>query len=213
MEVKRLSFAFEVKAEDDTRTIEGFGSVFNNTDSYNDIVMPGAFAKTIKGRKPVMLWQHDSDEPIGVWDVVEEQDRGLYVKGRILETSMGNDAYTLVKAGAISGLSIGYSPVKWETDDTKGVRKLTEVKLYEVSLVTFPANEKAKITRVKSEDGGFMTERDFEEFLRDAGGLSHKEAKIVVADGYKALLKHRDGGADGPDLLRELRDVLTSFRI
>ncbi len=197
MELKRLSFSLtDVKAEDGTRTIEGFASVFNNVDSYSDIVVPGAFTKTIKGRKPVMLWQHDSDEPIGVWDEVEEQKKGLYVKGRILETSMGNDAYTLVKAGAITGMSIGYAAKKWEIDADKGVRKLTEVDLYEVSLVTFPANEKAQITRVKSEDGAFMTERDFEEFLRDVGRLSQKEAKVVVSDGYKALLKHRDGGAE-----------------
>jgi HK97 family phage prohead protease len=214
MEVKRLSFAFnEVKADDDARTVEGFASVFNNLDSYSDIVMPGAFAKSIAKRKPVMLWQHNSDKPIGVWDEMEEQKKGLYVKGRILDTSLGDDAYKLVKAGAITGMSIGYAARKWETDTDKGIRKLTEIDLYEVSLVTFPANEKALITRVKSEDGAFMTERDFEEFLRDAGGLSHKEAKIVVSEGYKALLKHRDGGAEEQTVLRELRDVLTNFRI
>src|SRR3954471_19697724 len=99
MEIKRLSFALnEVKADDNARTIEGFASVFNNLDSYSDIVMPGAFAKSIGKRKPVMLWQHNSDQPIGVWDEMEEQKKGLYVKGRILPTTHGNDAYTLVKA-------------------------------------------------------------------------------------------------------------------
>ena len=205
MELKRLSFALtEVKAEDDTRTVEGFGSVFNNVDSYSDIVMPGAFAKSIAKRNPVMLWQHNSDQPVGVWDTLEEQKKGLFVSGRILATTLGNDAYTLLKAGAISGLSIGYSPVKWETDSAKGVRKLTEVELYEISLVTFPANDKATITRVKSDDGALMTERDFEEFLRDVGRLSQKEAKIVVADGYKALLKHRDGGSEERNALSTL---------
>jgi uncharacterized protein len=213
MELKRLSFALEVKADDDARTIEGFASVFNNVDSYSDIVMPGAFTKSLSKRTPVMLWQHNSDQPIGVWDDFMEQEKGLFIKGTVLPTQLGNDAYTLAKAKAIKGMSIGYSPIKWEMDDKKGVRKLSEVDLWEVSLVTFPANEKAQITRVKSEDGSFMSERDFEEFLRDAGGLSHREAKTVIADGYKALLKHRDGGADEQTVLRDLRDVLTSFRI
>lgn len=215
MELKRLSFALEVKAEDDARTIEGFASVFNNVDSHSDIVMPGAFTKSLGKRMPVMLWQHNTDQPVGVWDDFMEQDKGLFMKGSVLPTQLGNDAYILAKAKAIKGLSIGYTPVKWEFDDKKGVRKLTEVELWEVSLVTFPANEKAQITRVKSDDGAFMTERDFEEFLRDVGQLSQKEAKIVVSDGYKALLKHRDGGAEEQSQLRELRDVLinTNFRM
>lgn len=205
MELKRLAFTvegLEIKEDGDARTVEGYASVFNNVDSYSDIVMPGAFAKSIKGRKPAMLWQHDSGQPIGVWDEMEEVKKGLYVKGRILPTTAGNDAYTLVKAGAVTGMSIGYAARKWEIDADKGIRKLTEVELYEVSLVTFPANEKAQITRVKSVDGQFMTEREFEELLRDVG-LSHKEAKTVVSDGYKALLKHRDGGAE------ELNDTIT----
>ena len=216
MEIKRLSFALtEVKAEDDARTIEGFASVFNNIDSYSDIVMPGAFTKSISKRKPVMLWQHNSDQPIGVWDEMEERSKGLYVKGRILETAMGNDAYKLVKAGAITGMSIGYSAKKWETDTEKEVRKLTELELYEVSLVTFPANEKALITRVKSDDGALINERQFEDFLRDAG-FSRKEAKTIVSDGYRAVLNQRDAG-DGKltdqqveALSADLRRILTA---
>ena len=193
MELKRLSFALtEVKAEDDTRTVEGFGSVFNNVDSYDDIVMPGAFAKSIAKRKPVMLWQHNSDQPIGVWDEMEERPKGLYVKGRILDTALGADAYKLVKAGAISGLSIGYSAKKWETDAEKGIRKLTEVELYEISMVTFPANEKAQITRVKA---AHDNERDFEDFLREAG-YSRDAAKIITARGFKALGGQREAEAE-----------------
>ena len=210
MEHKRLAFPLsEVKADDDARTVEGFASVFNNVDSYSDIVMPGAFTKSLGKRMPVMLWQHNDSQPIGVWDDFMEQDKGLLVKGRLLPTQLGNDAYTLVKAKAIKGMSIGYTPVKWEFDDKKGVRRLTEVDLWEVSLVTFPANDKATITRVKSRDGALMTERDFEEFLRDAGGLSHKEAKTVVSGGYRALLNHRDGGAEG---LTKLSNLLNQFK-
>jgi HK97 family phage prohead protease len=212
MEMKRLSFALEVKADDDARTVEGFASVFNNVDHHSDIVMPGAFAKSLAKRTPVMLWQHNTDQPIGVWDDFMEQEKGLFIKGTILPTQLGNDAYTLAKAKAIRGMSIGYSATKWEFDDKKGVRKLTEVELYEVSLVTFPANERATITRVKSEDGTLIDERTFEEFLRDAG-FSRKEAKTIISEGYRAIPKQRDAEAEEQTALRELRDVLTNFRI
>jgi hypothetical protein len=209
MEIKH--FAIEgLKADDETRTVEGYASVFNNVDSYKDIVLPGAFAKSLKSRKPAMLWQHRSGDVIGVWDEMEEAKKGLYVKGRILDTTLGDDAYKLVKAGAVTGMSIGYSSKKDEFDHEKGVRKLIEVELYEVSLVTFPANERAQITRVKSENGALMTEREFEEFLRDVGGLSQKEAKTVLSKGYKSLLEHRDGE---PQAITTLTHLFNQFKI
>jgi uncharacterized protein len=198
------SFAIEeLKAlDDEARTIEGYGSIFGNVDSYGDIVMPGAFAKSIKKRKPAMLWQHNSNQPIGVWDEIEETDKGLRLKGRIIDTSLGDDAYKLAKAGALTGLSIGYSTVNYETDNTKDIRKLLEVKLYEVSLVTFPANEKATITGVKA---AHDTERDFEHFLRDAG-YSREAAKIITARGYKALSGQREAESEELQLLAEALD-------
>lgn len=211
MELKRLSFALEVKADDDARTIEGFASVFNNIDSYSDVVMPGAFAKSLSKRVPVMLWQHNSDQPIGVWDDFMEQEKGLFIKGTILPTQLGNDAYTLAKAKAIKGMSIGYSPLKWEIDDKKGVRKLTEVDLWEVSLVTFPANEKAQITRVKSDDGTLIDERAFEEFLRDAG-FSRKEAKIIVSEGYRAIPRQRDAEAEELNAMRDIANMFNQIK-
>jgi uncharacterized protein len=210
MELKRLAFSFEeIKADDDARTVEGYASVFNNVDSYSDIVMPGAFAKSIKGRKPAMLWQHSSDKPIGVWDVLEEQKKGLFVKGRILPTTHGNDAYTLVKEGAVTGMSIGYSAKKWETDSDKGIRKLTEVELYEVSLVTFPANEKAQVTRVTSDDGTLIDARAFEEFLRDAG-FSRKEAKTIVSQGFRAIPSQRDADQE---VLRKTAQLFNQIKV
>ena len=198
MEVKDFAFemkdfAFEMKASDD-RTIEGMGSVFNNVDQGNDIVLPGAFAKSIQARKPAMLWQHKSDHLIGVWDEMRETPEGLFVKGRILETQVGNDAYTLAKAGALSGLSIGYGVKDSAYDRKTGVRQLKELTLHEVSLVTFPMNERATITSVKAKPA---TERELEECLRDAG-FSQKEAKTIVSGGYKAIAGRRD--ADGHEL-------------
>jgi HK97 family phage prohead protease len=182
MELKRFAFT-ELKADDTARTVEGFASVFGNVDSYDDIVMPGAFTKSLQARLPAMLWQHDSDQIPGLWTEATESATGLYVKGPILDTTLGNDVYKLAKAGAVTGMSIGYSPVKYSIDQDTGIRRLTEIDLWEVSLVTFPANDMARVTAVKAKP---ETERDLERYLRDAG-FSRGEAKKIVADGYKAL--------------------------
>ncbi len=181
METKH--FTLDLKAAGDDRTVEGLGSVFGNTDQGGDIVMPGAFAKSLGKRSPQMLWQHKHDQPIGVWDEVRETPEGLYVKGRILNTQLGNDAYELARHGALKGMSIGYATKDSETDRKSGVRKLKELDLLEVSLVTFPMNELAGITRVKNKPA---TVRELEEYLRDVG-FSQAEAKRVVAEGYKGL--------------------------
>ena len=196
----------ELKLNEESRTIEGYGSVFNNVDSYGDIVLPGAFVKSITKRKPAMLWQHNSSQPIGVWDELEETSKGLRVKGRILDTTLGEDAYKLLKAGAVTGLSIGYSTKKYEIDQGKNVRKLMELDLYEISPVTFPANEKATITRVKS---AHETERDFEDFLREAG-YSRDAAKIITARGFKALSGQREAESDELQHLAEAMDRFAS---
>lgn len=147
---KSFPLRIEVKEDAEPRTIEGWASTFGNRDSYNDIILPGAFAESIKGRKPKMLWQHDSDELIGVWDVATETAQGLYVKGRLADTPRGNEAYTLAKMGALDAMSIGYSTIEAEYDHQSGVRTLKKVDLWEVSLVTFPANDKACVTLVKA---------------------------------------------------------------
>jgi HK97 family phage prohead protease len=146
---KHFPLALEVK-DDGARTIEGLASVFHNVDDGNDVVLPGAFTKSIHLRKPMMLWQHKHEQVIGVWDEVRETKEGLFVKGRILETQLGNDASTLVKAGAITGLSIGYETKDSSRDRATGARQLKELSLYEVSFVTFPMNDRAAVTGVKS---------------------------------------------------------------
>lgn len=183
METKTFSLALDLKADTETRTVEGLGSVFHNTDQGGDVVLPGAFAKSIQARKPAMLWQHKADQVIGVWDEVRETPEGLFVKGRILPTQLGNDAYTLAQHGALKGMSIGYATKDSETDRKSGVRRLKELDLFEVSLVTFPMNDRAGITRVKHRPA---TERELEERLRDVG-FSQADAKRVAAGGYKAL--------------------------
>ena len=204
MEVK--DFSFDLKAEADARTIEGLGSVFGNVDSHDDIVMPGAFAKSLQSSLPVMLWQHKQDHVPGVWFSAEENAQGLHLKGTLLDTQLGNETYTLAKAGAIKGLSIGYS-VKSATHDRKsGIRHIKEVKLHEVSLVTFPSNERSTITNVKSRPDN---ERELEEYLREVG-YSLGEAKGIIAKGYKAIAGQRE--VDGTEL-DKLANLLRKYNI
>ena len=131
--------------------IEGYASLFGKRDQGNDVVMGGAYGASLArlaaaGRRVKMLWQHDPTQPIGVWDEVREDATGLWVKGRILGVvEKGREAVALLGAGAIDGLSIGYRTVKSERDG-KGQRLLTELELWEVSLVTFPMLPEARVT-------------------------------------------------------------------
>ena len=123
-------------------TVEGWASRFYARDLNDDVVAPGAFAASLARTGPAgvkMLWQHDADEPVGVWETVEERPEGLWVRGRLLDaTPRGRLAASLVSAGAADGLSIGFRAVRARKDDTGRLRVLTEVELWEVSLVTFP---------------------------------------------------------------------------
>lgn len=217
-----LSFQLETKAIDEkTGTFTGYGSVFGVEDSYSDIVVPGAFAKSLarwkkKGIKPALLWQHNQHKPCGVITSLSEDKNGLVMEAQLaLGTQIGKEAYEFMQMGALTGLSIGYSTVNDRYDREKDVRYLEELELWEVSLVTFPANDAARITQVKNARDAINTERDFEGFLRDVGGFSQSEAKAIVAGGFKAL-KHRDDDAgletgDNTELLEALKSLHNSF--
>ncbi len=133
------------------RVVEGYASVFGKRDQSGDVVQAGAYGVSLKalraaGRRVKMLWQHDPAQPIGVWDEVREDATGLYVKGRILsEVEKGREAVALLAAGAIDGLSIGYRTKRAERDG-KGQRLLSELELWEVSLVTFPMLPEARVS-------------------------------------------------------------------
>ncbi len=198
IERKQLRIAAEIKATAEG-VIEGYGSVFGNTDSYGDIVVAGAFAETLKSdRAPAMLWQHNPDEPIGVWTEVREDKRGLVVKGQLaLGTQRGREALELIRMGALSGLSIGYSTVRSSYDEQSGIRSLLELDLWEVSPVTFPANDAARITSAKSES--IKTVRDFERALRDDLGFSRNAAAAIALHGFKAATQGEPAaGSDAP---------------
>ena len=184
---RRLDCPFEFKLDGDEGTFSGFGSVFGVKDSFSDIVAKGAFKRTLaeakaSGNMPALLWQHIPSQPIGVWEDMAEVSRGLKVTGRlVLETQKGAEAHALLKAGALNGLSIGFNTVTSEMNDKKRIRTLTDVDLWEVSIVTFPANGKARITQVKNSPENI---RDFEAFLRDEGRYSHRTAKLIASRGF-----------------------------
>lgn len=130
--------------------VEGYASVFGRVDQGGDVVQAGAYARSLKalaarGGRVKMLWQHDPAQPIGVWDEVREDGHGLWVKGRVLtDVARGREALALLEAGAIEGLSIGYRTIVAERD-AKGRRQLSELDLWEVSLVTFPMLPEARV--------------------------------------------------------------------
>lgn len=136
--------------------IEGHASLFGLTDKGGDVVVRGAYAASLarlaeRGERVRMLWQHDPARPIGIWDEIREDAKGLWVSGRLLpEVAQAREAAALIAAGAIDGLSIGYRTISAERD-AKGRRLLTEVELWEVSLVTFPMLSEARLGR-KSDD-------------------------------------------------------------
>jgi len=219
METKHLTRPFSTAAVSAEGTFSGYGSVFGVEDSYEDIVMPGAFTRSLAehaadGTKPLMLWQHNPDQPIGIYTKMAEDEKGLFVEGKLaLGTQAGKEAHELLKMGALSGLSIGFSTRKYEVDKETGIRRLLDVKLWEVSPVSFPANDRARIDSVK---GLLESPRFFERQLRDALGLSREQAKRLMAGGWSALLRDAGGAeeeesdardATSGDGMRPLRDA------
>jgi hypothetical protein len=185
MDRKSIDVGFQVKALSDDGMIEGYGSVFGVRDSYSDIVAAGAFKASLAAHKaagtmPALLWQHRSDEPIGVWTSMVEDQKGLAVVGQLaMDTTRGREAHALLKMRAINGLSIGFYSKEWKYDTENDVRTLTEVDLWETSLVTFPANSAARVTAVKSIET-LESLRDVEMMLRDRG-FTKTEAVALVA--------------------------------
>lgn len=210
---QRLDMPLTIKSVSDTGEFEGYGSVFGVKDSYSDIVVPGAFLKSLndwsaKGRLPALLWQHDMSEPIGVYTEMREDETGLYVKGRLLidDDPLAKRAHAHMKAGSLSGLSIGYILNDWEYDRDKGGWLLKEIDLWEVSLVTFPANDEARISEVKSllEKGETPPPSKVERALREVG-FSGSQAKAFMAKGYSAITP-REAGAD--EALQSLKSLI-----
>lgn len=224
METLRL-FA-DLATTEEAMTFTGYGSVFGNLNSYGDTMAPGAFADTLAemrrtGQFPAMLLQHggmgfgaEDMMPIGIWTDLAEDGTGLRVTGKLADTPRGREVHTLMKMGALKGLSIGFIPKAWtprsKPDEPR--RTLTKVDLIEISPVTFPADSKAQVVTVHSA----LTVRHAEAALREAG-FSRTEAKAIVAEGFKALAQQRDAdgqddNADAVDAARRLATRITGGR-
>ncbi|WP_456622154.1 MULTISPECIES: HK97 family phage prohead protease [unclassified Bradyrhizobium] len=205
--IAELKFA----GSDSDMTFSGYGAVFGNVDSYGDVIAAGAFKDTLARAKsqndwPAMLSQHGSflggqdNVPVGVWTDMHEDSKGLVVEGKLAPTPRGQELYSLMKMQprpAINGLSIGYVAKEWSARSRpeEPRRTLKKVDLMEVSIVTMPANPKARIGQVKS---GSI--REFETFLRDAGGFSRAQAAAIAGQGFKAIESMRDAGDDGQEV-------------
>lgn len=215
--------------DEKTGSFSGYGAVFGNVDSYGDVIEKGAFKSTLRdweglGKLPPMLLQHgggfwggSSEDmlPIGQWTSMEENARGLKVSGKLfaLGTEKGQYLYEGLKSGVLDGLSIGYM-VRKAREGTKPAeprRTLQEIDLREVSIVTFPANDKARVSAVKAADG-IKTIREFEEFLRDAGGFSVAAARAIASGGFKRRPDPRDEDGIGDHIRARLAALASVIR-
>lgn len=212
-----LDFGLEVKALTDEGTFEGYASIFGNVDKGGDKVVPGAFVESLAearrtGRKIKMLREHDPREPIGIWEDMAEDAKGLWGKGRlILDVPKARETHALLKAGAVDGLSIGYRTKDYEPDGN--VRLLKKVDLWEVSIVTFPMNDRSKVTAVKADGaediieklraGDRLTEREFETLVKGLG-LTNSQAERAARVHLKGQGEPVEAVQSGDAFLRAL---------
>lgn len=206
-----------------TGAFSGYGAVFGNIDSHGDVILKGAFRDSLKDWKkakklPPMLVQHggwmmtDMDAlPIGKWESMEEDDTGLKVEGRLinLDTERGKNIYGAMKEGVLDGMSIGYRVKEFSfgTKPDEPRRTLKKIDLVELSVVTFPANGKARVDAVKAAS---LTERDFERMLTQDAGLSRSVARRLMAGGYDAVKAMQDAGDGIGELAQFMRDLKSS---
>ncbi len=219
--LKVRDFDLEVKAVGDDGTFSGYGSVFGVVDSYKEIVAPGAFAESLaelaaKGRPVPVLWMHRADTPIGVWDELREDDKGLHGSGTLLtkDVAQAREAHALMKARAVTGLSIGYWVRESSYDEKTGIRTLTKLELVEVSLVTFPANDEARVEAVKFKlaRGQLPTLPEFESFLREAG-FSKSQRVAIANHGLSYLLRSESESAANSEGVKALSETLAGFSL
>jgi HK97 family phage prohead protease len=225
LELEYKRFPLNVKALE-KRQFEGYLSTFGNVDHGNDMVVQGAFKKTLKDWKsrdelPPMFWMHQADRVPGKWLDMSEDDDGLYVKGELADTELGNEMYVLLGMKAVRGMSIGYVVVDRDYNK-EGIRILKEIDLWEGSIVSMAMNPLAKIEGVKSrlsKSGEFVPQsadfkRSVEQHLRD-GGCSWTIAKQLVSkmfDGMSSATDEdplRDGDSDLDD---EAKSILEALR-
>lgn len=205
--LKTHDFALDTKSIEDNGQVEGLAVGYGNLDRGGDIVLPGAITASIAGKSALpMLMFHDQRRPAGVWNRFTETSEGLLVKGRFaMSTTAGREAHGLVKDGALGGLSMGFIAVKERR--VGKANHIVEAALHEISLCTIPMNEKTLITGFKAmlDDGKMPSIREFEEFLRDAGGFSKTLAAAIAGKAAPHLRGEPEAKAKDPaDFLRAL---------
>ena len=220
MKTKRGAPLMRIKSMGEDGTFVGYGSIFGNTDAYGDVVEKGAFTKSLaahqsRGTRPKMFWQHDMGKPIGSWLSMEEDEKGLLLEGRLnMDVQLGREAYALLKAGDIDGLSIGYQIVADERDQKAGVLRLKELDLIEVSVVSLGANDRALVDAVKQIRGDALPSlSEFEGFLREAG-FSKTEATAIAGNGLSHLLRSEsDSEPTGEEFIRNLWEAMADAEV
>lgn len=218
---KRTAPVLEIKALKETGEFEGYGSTFGGEpDAYGDVIAPGAYTDSLaahraKGTMPKLFWQHNADEPIGKWVGAAEDGRGLLLQGKLnMDVQRGREAYALLKAGDIDGLSIGYRIKSYSVDTETGVWTLEKLDLVEVSIVSVGANENAVVQSVKAakaahdlteklKAGDRLTEREFETWLKGQG-FSNSQAERAARLHLKGQGEPADAADDGAEFLRAL---------
>lgn len=204
--------ALDLKNIDADGMFEGYASLFECLDLGRDVIARGAFRETLiaKGAGGIrMLFQHDPNQPIGTWLSLEEDRRGLRARGRLADgVARAREVASLMRAGALDGLSIGFRATEARRDRRTGVRRITRLDLWEISVVTFPMLPGARVERVKAWPfiGRTPSEREFERWLARDAGLTRIEARAVAARGLDGLRSLRDAGGDqkGADLARRI---------
>jgi hypothetical protein len=201
-----LKFASNEKGE-----FEGYASVFNSDDAVNDTILPGAFSKSLSSGGAAMFINHDHKQiPVGTWKSLREDEKGLVAVGAInMDHVMGPSAYSAMKRGDMTGLSIGFTMEKGDFErKSGGGRIIKNASLKEVSIVTFPCEEKAQITAVKMDD--LLTIRDLEHMLRDEFGCSKSVATNFLSHA-KRIISGDQIGAD--QQIRELKQRLEAVQL
>ena len=223
MKKEFLNFGMELKdlSEKDMSFV-AYGSTFD-TDLVNDRIEKGAYTGVIEKAKrrrkyPKLLYQHNHKDVVGVIEDLNEDDRGLLVNGRFIDTTKGRDTYTETKEGAIDSMSIGFVLGEHEVNKKTNLRTIKEIKdLPEISFVTFPANPQATLVSIKNvvENDGKIDIRALESILRDAG-LSRTEAKKLLSGGIPELnLRDAEQQSNNEDLVNfnaKLREFLIDIK-
>ena len=213
METKEFDAPFELRAfDEDKGEFEGHAAIFNKADEFSDVILPGAFKKSLHKhpkKRVKMLRGHQVNQIIGVWEEIKEDSKGLFVKGRLLlQLKAAEETFVLMKEGLLDSMSIGFKTVIDQFDSEKKVRNLIEVKLFEISVVTFPAQLDALVTSVKHvSPEELSTKLELEKALRDAG-FSRSTSQFITAGWVPPALRN----AEGARVVESIRSLAASMK-